>query len=178
MSFLTEGASPRDAVYVAVIGPGRSRATPADAEIAWQIGRLLAARDAIVVCGGLDGVMEAVCEGAASSRGLTVGLLPGDDRATGNEHLAVALPTGMGELRNGLVVGVCDVVIAIGKSWGTLSEIGMAARGKKPVIMIGGWAIEDLADQQEAKLFPATSAEEAVALALHQAAIGKACGPA
>ena len=96
----------------------------------------------ILVCGGLGGVMAAACAGAAEGGGLSVGFLPGSDRTEGNEYLTVALPTGVGELRNGLVVRASDAVIAIGGSWGTLSEIALARRTGTPVVTIGGWTIE------------------------------------
>jgi uncharacterized protein (TIGR00725 family) len=176
MPFFMKEASPREAVYVAVIGPGDDNATNEDTQIARQVGSLLAGRDAIVVCGGLTGVMAAACEGAAGNRGLTVGLLPGRDRAAGNRHLSVVLPTGMGELRNGLVAGVSDAIIAIGGSWGTLSEIGLAVRGGKPVIMIGGWKVEDLPGRREGSLYRATSAEQAVEKALELAVTGNERG--
>lgn len=166
------GVSSREAVYVAVIGPGDD-ATDQEAEIARQVGSLLAARDAIVVCGGLAGVMAAACQGAADRYGLTVGLLPGRDRAMGNRHLSVVLPTGMGELRNGLVVGVCDAVISIGGSWGTLSEIALAVRSGKPTIVIGGWKVEDLSDRRAGHLYRAASAEQAVEKALELAVASK-----
>jgi uncharacterized protein (TIGR00725 family) len=127
--------------YVAVIGPGDG-ASAAEIELARQVGRLLAERGVILVCGGLGGVMAAACEGAAERGGLTVGLLPGNDRGEGNRCLTVALPTGIGELRNGLVVRASDAVIAIGGSWGTLSEIAIAKRAGTPVIGLEGWAIE------------------------------------
>jgi uncharacterized protein (TIGR00725 family) len=129
----------RPAPYIAVIGPGD--AAREETEIARSVGSLLADRGAIVVCGGLAGVMAAACEGASARGGLTVGLLPGSDRSAGNPHLSVALATGLGELRNGLVVGVSDAVIAVGGSWGTLSEIALAMRTGKPAVVIGGWAI-------------------------------------
>jgi uncharacterized protein (TIGR00725 family) len=187
------GVPSRGAVYVAVIGPGddddvtdedTKNVTGEDTKIARQVGSLLAGRDAIVVCGGLTGVMAAACEGAAGSHGLTVGLLPGRDRDAGNPHLSVVLPTGMGELRNGLVVGVCDVVIAIGGSWGTLSEIGLAVRSEKPVILVGGWKVEDLPDQRAENLHRVDSAGQsiedsagqAVDMALRLAAVAKERG--
>lgn len=182
-SFMT-GVPSRGAVYVAVIGPGDDDATDEDTEVARQVGRLLAGGGAIVVCGGLTGVMAAACEGAAGSHGLAVGLLPGSERDAGNRHLSVVLPTGMGELRNGLVVGVCDVVIAIGGSWGTLSEISLAVRSEKPVILIGGWKVEDLPDQRAENLYRVDStrqaiedlAGQAVDLALRLATAGKERG--
>lgn len=169
------GVSSRGAVYAAVIGPA-DNATDRDTELARQVGSLLAERDAIVVCGGLTGVMAAVCEGAATGHGMTVGLLPGRDRAAGNRHLSVVLPTGMGELRNGLVVGVCDVVIAIGGSWGTLSEISLAVRTGKPVVVIGGWKVEDLPGRPAGNVYRARSAGQAVDMALRLAAPGRERG--
>ena len=129
------------ATYVAVVGPGDG-ATPEETGLAREVGRLLAEAGAIVVCGGLGGVMAAACAGAAERGGLSVGLLPGSDRAEGNQYLTVGLPTGIGELRNGLVVRASDAVIAIGGSWGTLSEIALAKRAGKPVVVVSGWTIE------------------------------------
>lgn len=177
MPFLLDGRSPRGAVYIAVIGPGGTHASTEDLEMARRVGSLLAQRDAIVVCGGLEGVMAAACEGAAASGGLTVGLLPGRARSEGNQYLSVVLPTGLGELRNGLVVEACDAVIAVGGSWGTLSEISLAVRADKPVIMVAGWAIDGLSGQKEENLVRAASAEEAVETALVKvAATGKTRG--
>jgi uncharacterized protein (TIGR00725 family) len=161
--------SSREAIYVAVIGPGE-HVTEEEAGIAAEVGSLLAERDAILVCGGLGGVMAAACEAAVGRGGLTVGLLPGSDRADGNRYLSVVLPTGMGELRNGLVVGVCDAVIAVGGSWGTVSEIALAMRAGKPTIVIGGWMVEDPRHGPSSDLVRAVSAEEAVDRALAMAA--------
>jgi uncharacterized protein (TIGR00725 family) len=127
-------------VYVAVIGPGEASA--AEEALAERVGAGLAEAGAILVCGGLGGVMQAACKGAAERGGRTVGLLPGRDRAAGNPYLTVALPTGLGELRNGLVVGTADAVIAVGGGWGTLSEMGLAMKAGKPVIVVAGWAIQ------------------------------------
>ncbi|WP_042368253.1 TIGR00725 family protein [Streptacidiphilus neutrinimicus] len=125
--------------YVAVVGPGE--ATPQESAAAEEVGRRLAARGAVVVCGGLGGVMEAVARGAGGAGGTVVGLLPTRARSDGNPYLTVALPTGLGELRNGLVVGVADGVIAVGGSWGTMSEVALALRTGKPVVSLGGWAL-------------------------------------
>ena len=83
--------------------------------------------------------MEASCAGARQEGGTTVGLLPGDDRAAANPHLDVALATGLGELRNGLIVRAADAVIAVGGGYGTLSEIGFALRLGRPVMGLGTW---------------------------------------
>ncbi len=98
--------------------------------------------DAVVVCGGLGGVMEAACAGARSAGGTAIGLLPGTDRAAANRFVSVAIPTGMGELRNGLVVRGADAVVAVGGEYGTLSEIALALKAGKPVIGLGTWAID------------------------------------
>jgi uncharacterized protein (TIGR00725 family) len=122
---------------VAVVGPGDE--PPEHAE---SVGRLVAERGAVVVCGGLGGAMEAACRGAKQAGGLTVGILPGSDRAQANRFVDVALPTGLGEGRNALVVRAADALIAVGGGYGTLSEIALALRGGKPVIGLGTWEID------------------------------------
>jgi uncharacterized protein (TIGR00725 family) len=134
----------------------------ADAE---QIGILLAQRDAIIVCGGLGGVMEAVCRGAKSENGLTVGLLPGGSRVEANAYVDVALPTGLGEMRNMLVVNASDVVIAVGGEFGTLSEVAFALRIGKPVVGLGTWELAK-GGKADSTIVRATSPQEAVDRAL------------
>jgi uncharacterized protein (TIGR00725 family) len=124
---------------VAVVGA--SEATPELSAIADEVGRRLAEAGAVVVCGGLGGVMEAAARGCASAGGTSVGVLPGQDRADANPHLSVALATGMGETRNALVVGAADVVIAIGGGFGTLSEMALAARAGTPIVGIDTWSL-------------------------------------
>ena len=152
---------PHMPAYVAVVGPG-DEATAGDCAVAERAGRLLAERGAIVVCGGLGGVMRAAAEGARARGGTAVGLLPGRDRAAGNPALSIALPTGLGELRNGLVVGVSDAVIAVGGSWGTQSEIALAMRSGTPVAVINGWPVQIPAGSSARALPAVTSAEAAV----------------
>jgi uncharacterized protein (TIGR00725 family) len=94
-----------------------------------------------MVCGGLAGVMQAAARGCVEAGGTTVGLLPGFDRSAGNPYLSVVLATGLGELRNGLLVTVVDGLIAVGSSWGTMSEQALALRSGKPVIRLGGWRL-------------------------------------
>ena len=142
--------------YVAVVGPGD--ATDAQAQTAEAVGRSLAEAGAVVVCGGLGGVMAAACRGASSAGGLTVGILPGPDRSSANEWVEIGIPTGLGELRNGLVVRAADVMIGVGGGYGTLSEIALALKGGVPVVGIGTWQIDGIAS--------AESAEEAVEQAL------------
>ena len=125
--------------YVAVIGPGEASA---EEELSGEmIGRALAERGAIVVCGGLGGVMAAACRGAAAAGGTSVGILPGPDRAAANEWVSVAIPTGLGELRNGLVVRAADAVIAVCGGSGTLSEIALALKTGVPVVGLDTWEI-------------------------------------
>jgi len=128
--------------YVAVVGPGDASKTELAA--AEAVGRGLAQAGAIVVCGGLGGVMEAAARGATEAGGTAVGILPGSDRAAGNRWLTVALPSGLGELRNGLVVRSADAVIAVGGAYGTLSEIALALKTGVPVIGIHTWEIEGI----------------------------------
>ena len=122
--------------YVAIIGPDES-ATETHRRDGYTAGAWLAQRNVIVVCGGLGGVMGAAADGAAAEGGLVVGLLPGLDRSAGHPSLTIAIPTGLGELRNGLVVRSADAVLAIGGSWGTLSEIALAMRTGVPVVTVG-----------------------------------------
>ena len=128
--------------YLAVIGP--SDATSQQTRAAEAIGRGLADAGAIVITGGLGGVMEAACHGASAAGGTTVAYLPGTDRATANEWVQIALPTGLGELRNGLIVRAADAVIAVGGANGTLSEIALALRTDIPVIGLDTWDVEGI----------------------------------
>ncbi|QCB95082.1 TIGR00725 family protein [Cellulomonas shaoxiangyii] len=131
----------RDRVYVAVVGP--SAPTTAQERDAEEVGAALARRGHVVVCGGRGGVMEAVARGAAGAGGEVVGLLPGTDRAEANPYVTVALPTGLGDVRNALVVRAADVVVAVGTSWGTLNEVALAVSVGTPVVAIGGWPLPD-----------------------------------
>jgi uncharacterized protein (TIGR00725 family) len=117
---------------IAVVGGGTC--SREETTLAEETGRLLAARGAIVVCGGLGGVMEAAARGAKSNGGITVGILPGTDASAANPYIDVPLATGLGEMRNFLIVRVAQALIAIGGGIGTLSEIALAQRTEKPVI--------------------------------------------
>jgi uncharacterized protein (TIGR00725 family) len=131
---------PRPVPCIAVIGAGRD-AEPRDLAAAEEAGAGIAAAGATLVCGGLGGVMEAACRGARSHGGLTVGLLPGDDREDANGWVVLAIPTGLGEARNALIVRAADAVVAIGGGWGTLSEIALALRREVPVLGVGTWEL-------------------------------------
>jgi uncharacterized protein (TIGR00725 family) len=126
--------------YVAVVGASEaSSAEMADAE---EVGRLLADAGAVLVCGGLGGVMNAAARGCTQAGGTAVGILPGDDRSPGSPHLSVTISTGLGEARNAIVVRTADVIIAIGGEFGTLSEIALALRMNKPVVGLSTWPLE------------------------------------
>ncbi|MFS0705735.1 TIGR00725 family protein [Cellulomonas sp. 179-A 9B4 NHS] len=135
------GGAGRDRAYVAVVGP--SAPTPAQERDAEEVGAGLAVRDHVVVCGGRGGVMEAVARGAAGAGGDVVGILPGTGRADANPYVTIALPTGLGDVRNALVVRAADVVVAVGSSWGTLNEVAFAVSVGTPVVGIGGWALPE-----------------------------------
>jgi uncharacterized protein (TIGR00725 family) len=106
------------------------------------VGRALGERGVALVCGGLGGVMEAACRGAKGAGGATIGILPGSDRAAANEFVDVAIPTGLGEARNALVVRAADAVIAVGGGYGTLSEIALALKAGKRVVGLDTWDID------------------------------------
>ena len=154
---------------MAVVGPGV--ASSEELACAEEVGRLLGERGALIVCGGLGGVMEAACRGAKSAGATTVGLLPGRDRRDANAHVDVAIPTGLGEARNALVVRAADALIAVGGGFGTLSEIALALKGGTPVVGIGSWELSR-GGQPERVLLEARDAPEAVELALELAARG------
>lgn len=128
--------------YVAVCGA--SEATPSQLHAAREVGRLLAQSGAVVINGGYGGVMGAASEGAAGEGGTVVGILSGADRDGANEHLTVSLPTGLGQGRNFLVVTAAETVIAIGRGWGTLSEIALARRLGRSVFALDTWDVEGL----------------------------------
>jgi uncharacterized protein (TIGR00725 family) len=129
-----------DGPQVAVVGAGDASAEQRAA--AEEVGRLLAEAGAVVVTGGRGGVMEAASRGAFEAGGLTIGILPGSDRREANPYVRAAVPTGMGEARNALVVRAADAVVAIGGEWGTLSEIALARKTGKPVVGLDSWALD------------------------------------
>jgi len=137
-------------------------------EVAELVGRGIAQRGGVLVCGGRGGIMEAACKGAKEMNGVTVGLLP-DSKDEANEFVDLSLSTGLGMRRNFLVVSAADAVIAIGGRWGTLSEISFAMIFEKPVVLVAGTggcvdelATGNLMKASESRLYVAGSAEEAV----------------
>jgi uncharacterized protein (TIGR00725 family) len=149
--------------YIAVVGAGSASAE--EERAAEAVGHGLAAAGAVVVCGGLGGVMEAACRGAKGAGGTTVGVLPGTRRADANPHVDIAIATGLGEMRNGLVVRAADALVAVGGEFGTLSEIALALKAGKPVVGLGTWELSHGGDAVEA-IVRAASPEDAVARVL------------
>ena len=111
-------------------------------EQAREVGRLVAERGGIVVCGGLGGIMEAAARGATEAGGVAIGVLPDEDRQRANEYLSYCVATGMGQARNLAVVCSGDAVVAVGGGYGTLSEIGFALKVGRPVVALSGWELE------------------------------------
>lgn len=152
-------------VQIAVCGPAHCTAT--DEQHAYQIGQLLAERGATVICGGGSGVMAAVAAGVRSRAGTVIGIHPGPDRTDASPHLSLTLATNLGQARNAIIVHSADAVIAIGGSWGTLSEIALAMRrGTIPVVTLGGWQIIDANGNPIPGPVPVTTPQEAVDTAL------------
>jgi uncharacterized protein (TIGR00725 family) len=149
-------------IQVAVCGP---RACDDELRgLAFEVGRLLAERGAVVICGGYGGVMAAAAKGARSAGGTVVGILSRADRAHANPYLSIAIPTGIGEARNAVIVNSGDAVIVVGGSWGTLSELAFAVRGGRvPVIQLGrGWEVRDADGAPLPGVRAARTAQEAV----------------
>jgi len=164
-------AGVRSALYVTVVGRGGPDVAAEILEAAEAVGRAVGDAGAILVCGGRDGVMEAACRGAKEAGGLTVGILPGLDRSEANAFVDVAVPTGMGEARNALVVRAADAVIAVDGGYGTLSEIALALVAGTPVVGIATWELRRAETaggeaMPDTGIVPAAGASDAVAVAL------------
>jgi len=152
--------------FIAVIGGGQP--SPQEAQLAEEVGRELAKQGAILVCGGLGGVMESACKGASSGGGVTIGILPGESRQAANPYVQIPIVTGIGYARNVAVVKSAQAVIAIGGSYGTLSEIGHALQIGIPVIGLNTWSLSR-DGQQDNRIIPAQNPTEAVNKALNLA---------
>jgi uncharacterized protein (TIGR00725 family) len=124
-------------VFIGVIGG--SDVSPKIAAVAEEVGREIARRKAVLVCGGMGGVMEAACKGASTEGGLTIGILPGDSRKQADDYVRIPIITGIGYARNVAVVKSSQAVIAIDGSYGTLTEIGYALQSGIPVIGLDTW---------------------------------------
>lgn len=128
-------------IQIAVIG-GRevSREILEKAEV---VGRLIAARGAVLLCGGMGGVMEAACRGAKSAGGMTVGILPTASKEEANPFVDIAIPTNMGVARNAIIIQAADAAIAVGGSYGTLSEMAFALHKGIPLVSVDSWTVDE-----------------------------------
>ncbi len=130
-------------------------------KLAHRVGMEIARKDAILICGGLGGVMEAACMGAKSVGGLTVGLLPGSSTVEANPYVDIVIPTGIGVARNAVIIAACDGVIAIGGSYGTLSEMAFARQRNIPLVSLKSWRFDN-------SILSAESPGEAVEIVFQQ----------
>jgi uncharacterized protein (TIGR00725 family) len=163
----TPSASPARRPQIAVIGSGDCEQSSPIAKLAEEVGRRLAEAGVTVVCGGLGGVMEAVCRGAVRAGGSAIGVVPGALTGEANSNCTHVVASGVGYARNLAVVGSGEVVIAVGGGWGTLSEIGHARSIGRTVVALRSWGLrgrEEMAG--EPGVVEVGSAEEAVAVAL------------
>jgi uncharacterized protein (TIGR00725 family) len=161
-------------LYVGVAGA--SQPGPGLVDQAELLGRRLAEGGAVVVCGGGPGVMEAVCRGARSAGGTTLGLLPGEDRSDGNPHLSLSVPTGLGQGRNLLLVRSSDALVAVGGGFGTLSEIALALRTGTPVVGLATWSLR--LGSRPVDPFPVADTADAAARLALEAARSRRSDPA
>jgi uncharacterized protein (TIGR00725 family) len=148
---------------IAVIGG--STTTSDEIAAAEAVGQALAEAGAVLICGGRGGVMEAACRGAKAAGGLTIGILPGTSRDEANSYVDISIITGLGEARNVIVIRTAQAVIAIGGSYGTLSEIAFAMRFGVPVVGLGTWKVKREGHPRAPIIYAATP-KEAVAHAL------------
>lgn len=128
--------------------------TPEVEEISSNVGRMVAKVDAILVCGGLNGVMEAASRGAKEAGGMTIGILPGKEKADANPYIDIALPSSFGYARNAMVACSADIIIALPGSYGTSSEISYGMVYKRPILDLGNWNMKGMIkvkDLQEAE---------------------------
>lgn len=159
---MSRGGSEKRTV-IGVIGGGQCSAQ--EAALAEAVGRELAKRGAILICGGLGGVMEAACRGAAIESGMTIGVLPGDSPSSANPYVQIPIVTGLGEARNLVIVKSAQAIIAIGGDYGTLSEIAFALKSGTPVIGLNTWSFSRN-EQEDKSIVRAEDAVDAVEKAI------------
>ncbi|MCJ2512037.1 MAG: TIGR00725 family protein [Candidatus Thermoplasmatota archaeon] len=145
---------------------GASHANDELLKLAEELGQEIASRGVAIVCGGMTGVMEAACKGARAKGGLTIGIIPSDDKNDANQYVQIPIVTGMGVGRNVMLVKTADVLIAVGGEYGTLSEIAHALNIGKKVISLRSWRLERATDRPIPGLIDVGSPKEAVDLAL------------
>ena len=150
-------------IIIAVIGTRQP--SPEESKLAEEVGRELAKNGIALICGGLGGVMEDACRGACAEGGLTIGVIPGDDRKSANPCVQISIVTGIGYARNVIIVKSAQAIIAVGGGYGTLTEIGYALDSKKPVIGLKTWKFSRN-NRMDKSIIRAHNAKEAVSKAL------------
>jgi len=152
--------SSKRAPIIGVIGPGQcSGKLKIQAE---QIGQTIAAEGAMLVCGGLGGVMEAAARGAKEKDGTTIGIIPGDKKSDANKYIDIVIPSGIGEARNLLIIRTADAVVALPGMYGTLSEMAFCMKTNTPLVSLQAWDISDKIIRLDD---PIKAAKEAIRLA-------------
>jgi uncharacterized protein (TIGR00725 family) len=151
-------------MIIGVIGAGSS--VYGIDKLAEEVGTRIANEGAILVCGGLSGVMELACKGAKAAGGTTIGILPGMDKADANEYIDIPIVTGLSIARNLIIVHTSDVLIAVSGGYGTLSEIAFALNVGKPVVALNTWALEEAGKVDDELFFRVSDAKTAVELAI------------
>jgi uncharacterized protein (TIGR00725 family) len=171
---VSEPLAPPRPPHVAVIGESEPRGPDAPRLLEWaeEIGQLLARAGATVVTGGLGGVMRAASRGAVSAGGMTIGILPGSNPSEANEYVRLSIPTGLGVMRNLVVVTAADAVLAVGGRHGTLSEIGLALRMGRHVVSLSSWRVESEHRLGGPRVHRARDPREAASMALRLAQAG------
>jgi uncharacterized protein (TIGR00725 family) len=149
----------KDLIFIGVIGG--SDVSPQIAKLAEEVGREIARQGAALVCGGMGGVMQAACKGASDEGGITIGILPGENRHDANPYVRIPIMTGIGYARNVTVVKSSQAIIAIDGSYGTLTEIGYALQSGIPVIGLKTWTMS-ISDREDKNIIRAKNPEEAV----------------
>ena len=144
---------------------GGSQCSPEESKLAEAVGQELAKQGATLICGGLSGVMEAVCKGAHSEGGTTIGILPGNNRSSANPYVTIPIVTNMGYARNVIVVKSAQAIIAIDGSYGTLSELAYALQDNIPVVGLNTWSFS-VKGKVDDSIIPAGDAREAVEKAI------------
>jgi uncharacterized protein (TIGR00725 family) len=153
----------KELIFIGVIGG--SEVSKQAYRLAEEVGQEIAKREAVLICGGMQGVMEAACKGASEAGGLTIGILPGDNRKQANRYVQIPIVTGIGYARNVAVVRSSQVIIAIDGSYGTLTEIGYALQAGIPVIGLDTWSLQ-IKGKVDKNIVPAKNAKDAVAKAM------------
>jgi len=129
----------KDSVYIAVIGAGKCSKKLRDQ--AYEVGAAIAKQGAVLVCGGLKGVMEGAAHGAKDAGGVTIGIIPGEDRSEANQYCDIVIPTGIGEARNIMVVRTSDAVISLHGKYGTISEMAFSLKLQRPLVSLVKWDV-------------------------------------